>query len=629
MIDPMDPSFWKIQWDALSSNPGPTTIFAVLVAIGTWWFRKHIDNGQIEGLKSQNDALKEKHAVLEARLASEKVRPEAQKILETDQKGNVKPPEPPSLSESHAMETGSAEPGPLHWFMLMELAYQEDTDCLSKVDEYYDKCKSTLEDFPSTFIEAQYLLSRFKCGDSSALSKLQSQGGPRPDAYHANILLSEYYRSIGRNDEALTYLEYRFEHAPNIDSKLYSALSLAQFMAGTSRFCEAISFLKTQTVYFPATQHQADIWEGLGKIYGTRPQYTWRQLMCFEQSLKLNPNNTKLRFTLAYSYGGTTYGKAMAAHHYQILKEQTPRDTTVANNLSVIYDAFGAVTTKISLLRSARHSGKDVYVAANLATAYARAGFIADASECLTDVSVRDQQKGIVRAAYDTIAAQTESDKKIDEKLLRLSTVQKALIHSKALNQLDKTDEELLTKFFGSWLLEYPDATEKTTLIEISMKAGNLAGTITTENASYEYAAYKVTVRHEPGLLELNAQLDESTLKERPAVKEGVAYTSNPLSPFGSAGLGGLGLGTLSLLSTGWSRPDAQLKLILVPGGSDSLEGIMATNTIASEDSQDKLMLDAREVHLTRKLPPLSDKIKDGTSGDSPESLGRMAEGRG
>ena len=134
-------------------------------------------------------------------------------------------------------------------------------------------------------------------------------------------------------------------------------------------------------------------------------------------------------------------------------------------------------------------------------------------------------------------------------------------------------------------------------------------------------------MRHEPGLLELNAQLDESTLKERPA--EGVAYTSNPLSPFGSAGLGGLGLGTLSLLSTGWSRPDAQLKLILVPGGSDSLEGIMATNTIASEDSQDKLMLDAREVHLTRKLPPLSDKIKDGTSGDSPESLGRMAEGRG
>jgi hypothetical protein len=326
--------------------------------------------------------------------------------------------------------------------------------------------------------------------------------------------------------------------------------------------------------------------------------------VCFEKSLKLNPDNTKLRFSLAYSYGDTTYGKAMAAHHYRILREQTPRDTTVANNLSVIYDTFGAMSTKISLLRSARRSGKDdAYVAANLATAYARAGFIAEASGCLTAVSVRDQQEGIVRGAYDTIAAQTESDKKIEEKILRLLTTQKALIQGKALDQLSQTDDDLLAKFLGSWQLEDSHATEKSTLITISKSGMRLTVEITTENAFYEYAAYKVTVRYEPGLLELNAQLDESTLKERPPLKEASAYTSNPLSPFGNIGLGGFGLGSLAnALATVSSRPDARLSLILVPGESGFLDGTMSTSASASGGNQDEIILNAKEVHLTRRL---------------------------
>jgi thioredoxin-like negative regulator of GroEL len=534
-----------------------------------------------------------------------------ERALETDQKGNVKPPETASTTENQPAENESAEPGLLHWFMLMELAYQEDTDCLPKVDEYYNKCKSSPGNFPLTFIEATYLLARFKCGDSSALSKLRSQGGPNQEAYHADSLLSEYYQSIDQNDEALKYLEYRFEHAPNIDSKLYSALSLALFKADTGRFREAISFLKTQAADFSETHHQADIWETLGKIYGTQKYYTWRKQMCFEKSLELNPDNTKLRFTLAYSYSETTYGKAMAAHHYQIIRKQTPRDFAAANNLSMIYDTLGAVTTKISLLRSARRSGKDnAYVAANLATAYARAGFIADARECLTYVPVRDQQEEIVRGAYDTIASQTKSDREIEGKLLRLSNIQKSLIYRKALDHLNQTDDEYLTRFLGSWLLEDSDATGKSTLIEISKHGIPLTVAITTQNDYYESAAYKVTVRHEPGLLELTAQLDESTLKERRPLKEASAYTRNALSAFGGAGLGGLGLGTPGLLTMGMNRPDTRLSLILVPGAPDTLDGIIATSAFGNEDNQHKLMLDAKEVHLSKRQPTPSIPIE-------------------
>jgi len=74
-------------------------------------------------------------------------------------------------------------------------------------------------------------------------------------------------------------------------------------------------------------------------------------------------------------------------------------------------------------------------------------------------------------------------------------------------------------------------------------------------------------------------------------------------------GFGALGLGSLgSILSS--NRPDAQLNLVLVPGESDTLDGIIATSAFGNEDNQDKLMLDAKEVHLTKRYPSPSIPIE-------------------
>jgi len=52
------------------------------------------------------------------------------------------------------------------------------------------------------------------------------------------------------------------------------------------------------------------------------------------------------------------------------------------------------------------------------------------------------------------------------------------------------------------------------------------------------------------------------------------------------------------------NRPDAQLKLVLVPGESDSLDGINATSrTSTSGDKEEsQMMLNAKKVHLTRVI---------------------------
>jgi tetratricopeptide (TPR) repeat protein len=378
----VDPGFLKTQWDAFSNAPVPAMLFLALGAMGAWWLKSTVAKGQIE-------ALKEKRAVAEerARLAADKVQPAVEKVPETDEKGNVKPPAKPSTPETPADDQNS-DHDEISWLIGLQYAYLEEGDCLSKITAYYNKLKYSTHGLAhAQQVEAEYLLARFRCGISSALDTLKDQSGPTTDAFFANAVLSEYYTSVGESATALTYLQYRFDHAPDSRRKFYSALSLGKCFADIGKSEEGISFLKGQMSYFQTPNDHAELWEAIGAICEMQGLH-WRQQLCFEKSLALNPDNTELRFSLAYSYGHTSYGKAMAAYHYEMLLKQTPRNSTAANNLSVIYDEMGAVTTKISLLREAQRRKDSAYVSANLATAYAKAGFIRDARDYLEQVPV-------------------------------------------------------------------------------------------------------------------------------------------------------------------------------------------------------------------------------------------------
>jgi hypothetical protein len=246
------------------------------------------------------------------------------------------------------------------------------------------------------------------------------------------------------------------------------------------------------------------------------------------------------------------------------------------------------------LLREAQRRKDSAYVSANLATAYAKAGFVADARDCLKGIPEDEQHEDIVQNAYRTITHQTESDAYMTKRLTGLMKLQKCLIDTEALAGLNETDEELLHKFIGEWQLD------ELTVVIISMEKGKLTGAICTENTYYEHAGYKVTARYEPGLLELDALLDEESLKERPEPKEGYARPTNPLG--GLAGLGG-GFYPATLLTKVMNRPENHLKLILAPDKTSTLCGWRTTSVSATSQSTEEpqMMLGAKEVHLIRR----------------------------
>jgi hypothetical protein len=274
----------------------------------------------------------------------------------------------------------------------------------------------------------------------------------------------------------------------------------------------------------------------------------------------------------------------MAAHHYKILRIQSPRNSTVFNNLSVIYDEVGAVPTKIDLLREARHRN-DAYVSANLARAYAKAGFLADAREALKDVPAHGQQEGIVQAAYRDIEEERQVDDDLVEKLERLIKKQRRLIEKNALSQVNETDDGLLQKFVGGWQLEVGS------VLKLWTERGEVLSTIVVSDNYYEYAMYKISTRYQPGLLEVNATLDETSLKPR--------AEPNAVTGIGAGSLGAFGSTTvnaLSLLSR--TRSYARVKLLLIPGEDASLRGFKTTS---EAEKHAEAMLNAQEVHLIRR----------------------------
>jgi tetratricopeptide (TPR) repeat protein len=444
-------SLWDAYIFMLEKSPATTIMFTgiiLLLSLAFFLFAVLASSG---GLRTFLREVVKGVRYSEGKLAYDGSPKADEVVVQTDEKGNVKPPAGPSEPEEGPQEY-SPENDQFFCIFKMRYAWEETLHPLTKVLEYYERAKKASGPFPAPFIEAEYLLARFRCGDASALITLKAKAGASPEAYAANGTLANYYRSIGERDEALKCLENRFQHAPDSARKLHSARALATLLVEIGKWESSVALLKDQLSYFQSSPDQAELWEEIGTIYKAKNLF-WRSRLCFEKALKLNPDNTDLRFSLAYSYGEQDFGKTMAVHHYRILLEQRPGYSIATNNLSVIYDEIGAASKKISLLRGAVGRKDNSYVAANLATAYARAGFIDDARGYLLDIPADEQQESIVRGAHRNIREQIEADEELSKKLEQLMNLEKSIIYDSGLHQIGEQEDELFGKLVGEWLV--------------------------------------------------------------------------------------------------------------------------------------------------------------------------------
>ena len=127
-------------------------------------------------------------------------------------------------------------------------------------------------------------------------------------------------------------------------------------------------------------------------------------------------------------------------------------------------------------------------------------------------------------------------------------------------------------------------------MLKISKSGAELSGEMTLENKYYEYGKYKIEARYQVGLLELDARLDEPSLKLRAEVSDTAG--KGILGGFGF-GHGAGGLGSVyrpSVLGLMLNRPEERIILVLVPG-EPIICGISAATATAKDGAKESRVM--------------------------------------
>lgn len=507
----------------------------------------------------------------------------------TDKKGNVKPPQKdPAIPVNDSPSDG--EESFIMLFFGMRYEALNDEEPLKSIEEKYKKIRSIIDKGEETFfsssrVEAEYLAARFKAGDSSALTKLEILTGPNVEAYDANGVLADYYFSINEFSKALELFDLQLAYNGGDEDRTDTAIKISARLCQMKSFDKARALIDSQMALSADNKSKAKLWIAYGDIF-EKQNIRWRKHLCYEKALTLTPNDTILRFQLAYSYGDTLHGQAMAAYHYGLLRDQSPTDSTVANNLSIIYANIEAEGSRIALLYNAQKRKDSTYVSANLARAYAEAGFIDLAKEALTHIKSWDSEQQIVRQAYRSIENRLSQDKSAIEKLEQAVAIQREIFNAGALKQLSVSPKQLQESFVGSWRIQGEE-----TYLHLEKSGEGLKAQIQVATKDVEKANYKdLKVNYEFGLLQITGALDESSIIEKPT--DGIGE---------SKGLLGRRMMARSLLF--FDRPPSGLKLILIPIEEGLLSGVkMEVSESDLKSDSIKQMLDSKKVELT-KLP--------------------------
>jgi tetratricopeptide (TPR) repeat protein len=143
---------------------------------------------------------------------------------------------------------------------------------------------------------------------------------------------------------------------------------------------KAVDSLLASLLKASEPQARAGLLESLSKAFEIRGDQH-ESLVVAELSLDDAPNNTSLRFHLAYNYSvAGDYG--MALYHYAILAK-SKSDGPTMNNLGVARDRLGLVCRAVTAYRRAASTKAYTLATANLAEKYREAGFADEAVEII------------------------------------------------------------------------------------------------------------------------------------------------------------------------------------------------------------------------------------------------------
>jgi len=233
-----------------------------------------------------------------------------------------------------------------------------------------------------SFSEAFYVWVAHLEGNPEAYADAEKLAAAHPQLFDPQYYFGLISSRAGKTDAAVTLLKKALVLGANAEDRVRAATSLQQELSRTERHKEALDVLADQLKQTDAPELRAKLFVGMAKAHAKVTPVDHRAMfLMYELALKNTPDDTSLRFDVAFKYSEQG-AHELAFDHYRRLLQNDPKHIMALNNIGV--DAgLDLPLTAVSYFKSSQ-AMDNTLASSNLANRLIDAGFKEEAEAVLT-----------------------------------------------------------------------------------------------------------------------------------------------------------------------------------------------------------------------------------------------------
>ncbi|HUW12163.1 MAG TPA: hypothetical protein VM537_20725, partial [Anaerolineae bacterium] len=325
--------------------------------------------------------------------------------------------------------------------------------------------------------KALYTACRYEHGDTSALGELQQLAEQDGVAMIAYPLLAQCYQDAGDFKHAAKSYDLAAQHADSEQKRADAVVQAAICLFEGGKQEDAYTRVMQEISELTAADAVCKLYEGLASLYDLDKELELRAF-ALEKALEIKPNDMKLRFRAAHSYGEKNLDP-LSLLHYKTLIRLNPDEAGSLNNIGV---AYSRLQMPIRAIQSYKAAARLNYAlaAGNLALSFVEAGFVQEARQSIEEAKKQEKTDPQVGRAMIAISEMEGEEAREEDVYLNAARDQQRFFLSFA--EAYFTRGIAAASFAGSW--KFADGAEAT----ISQTDNEIEA-----NWNRDHAKYKLT----------------------------------------------------------------------------------------------------------------------------------------
>ena len=262
---------------------------------------------------------------------------------------------------------------------------------------------------------------RLAFGKRGNLSNLQQLAKAHSENSDVQRYLAKGYQEYEDFEKAAYFFEVAAEKAVAVKSKLikYGEAAAAYDRAGLQQ--KAKGLLGKMRRVVPHVEDGESVFIRAFRPIAEHVNDKDLLLGLMERLIHLHPEDSNVRFSLAYKYSEVGYRDVSLLHYLRIPYQE--REAATWNNLGVEFDHFELQSKSVKAYQKAEELGETLAMS-NLAQKFIKAGFLEEAERiCNNAVKIKDYHKNIGNAISRIKEVPDEEEKNEKELVAKAGTV--------------------------------------------------------------------------------------------------------------------------------------------------------------------------------------------------------------